>query len=709
MKYKIAELVFPIPVPAPFDYLIPVELRGRISRGTRVIAPLSGKLELGFVLKLKHKTDIPEGELREIEEVVEEEPLLNPQLIELALEGARRYFGSPGVYLKAALPGILSRRSGPRVTLSDQGREKVISAEAEGIEGEILSRIGDKGISLRSLKQKFRRKNLDHYLAKLKRAGLIKHLYPITARRAPAKQGRTRETILRGKFEPVHPFMGTLKDSRPVLLLGKRQKRREKYLSIADGLISRGKGLLILLPEISSSFVELFRERFAGLTSLLTVRLTPKQYLDEWLRIKEGEKRIVIGARAALFSPIPDLGAIIVDEEADEAHYREETPRYNVRELALVRGKLEGVPVVLGAFFPSFESCFRAEQDEFAILRLPGKERPRIELIDMAAEFKKTGTRLLSDKLSEMISNCRGKTILILNRRGYAPFLMCRSCGFIPRCRNCSVSLTYHKEIGVLKCHYCGDEQRPPTTCPECGGRFIHYLGHGTEKLASKTEKVWEDRRVIRIDSDSVRKIGDIERLRDEITAAEIPLIVGTSLALREEFAEGSELIAFLNPDPALNQPNFRAGERLIQLIGKAACSANEVVIETYHPEHYVMKAASELNWEIFYEEEKRLRKALRYPPFSRLLTITMSGKKEDRLRKKANLLASCLKEKGGVNLTILGPAPAVLFRLKGKLRYQIILKGEEEKLRQAIISSLKKVRIPPADISIEVDPERIL
>jgi len=707
MKDKIAEVAFPLPLLSSFDYLIPEALRGKIKRGMRVVAPLSGKPEFGFVLRVKEESSIPKSELKEIEELLDDEPLLPSHLIELALEGAKRYFGSLGLYLKSALPELLSRRSTPRYSLSEEGRRRLSSGKIREREGEILAIIGEKELSLRTLRQRFKGKTIDHYLAKLKREGLIECRYPITARRA----GKQEEEKPLEKKEKKAPLAENIfKKRKPLLLLGTKKKRRGKYLELVEDIISQGKGVLILLPEISLPFFSLLSSRFGKLVSLITVRLTPKQYLDEWLKIKDGKRRIVIGARTALFAPIPDLGLIIVDDEEDQAHYREETPRYNVRELALIRGELEGVPVVLGSFFPSFESYFRAEKGEFTLLKLEGETPPRIELIDMTSEFKKRGRKILSEPLIARMKECPGKIILILDRKGYASFLMCRACGFIPRCPNCSVSLTYHKKDGVLRCHYCGEEKAPLKVCPECGERFIHYLGEGTEKLMGEVEKLFSGRNIIRVDTDVVKKPEDIERVWEEMKNLPVPpIIVGTRLALREEFAEGAELIAFLNPDPALNQPHFRAGERALQLIGKGACQAKEVFIETYHPKHYVMKSASSLDWESFYEEEKALRRVMRYPPFSRLISIVISGKGEDHTLKKAERLASTMRGKRGKKVVILGPARAGLFRLRGRFRYQIILKGEEEEIRSLLLSTLRKTKIPPADLSIEVDPERLL
>ena len=501
------------------------------------------------------------------------------------------------------------------------------------------------------------------------------------------------------------------------------------YLAAMRDVLAAGRSALLLVPEIglTPAAVANLYSQFGSSVALLHSALTTDERAEQWRRIASGEARIVVGTRSAIFAPARDLALIVVDEEQDTSYKQEETPRYHGRDVAVMRGKLANAMVLLCSATPSLESYHNAQHGKYELLelreRVEKRPLPQTEIIDMRQEFQETGeqhlfSRRLSQEIRERLE--RGEqAMILLNRRGYSPAVLCRACGESMQCKNCSIALTHHKGAQTLECHYCGYRRAVSQTCPSCSSDQLFFLGAGSERLEERLNAEFPRARIGRLDRDTVRERQDFERVLAALIAGEIDLLVGTQMIAKGHDVHGVTLVGVVGADFALGFPDFRAAERTFQLLTQVAGRAGRgqipgrVVLQTYSPDHYAIQFAAQHDYAGFCEKELRYRRWMNYPPFTALANVLVRSPKLEQALRFSGALGDWLKKHGGKEVRILGPAAAPFVRLKNDYRYHFILKSESrERLNgvlRGLLSFAREQKIPRTQMVVDVDPVSLM
>jgi len=657
-----ADVAVCLPLTRTFVYKLtePVEV------GCRVAVPFRKREVEGFIAGFQMEP--PVGiDVHPIANIIDHEPLLRPGIFELCRWISEYYLAPLGEVLKSSLPPGISAKHVERLRPSPDpsGRARVAS----------LPNLTDD--QLRSL-------------------SIILH-------------SQNFHTVL------LHGVTGSGKT--------------EIYLRAAEHFLAAGKTSLILVPEIglTPQLTNRFAGRFPGLTAVLHSSLTKRQRIDEWLRIYGGEARIVIGTRSAVFAPLQNLGLIVVDEEHESSYKQEEVPRYHARDTAVMRAKLARAVVVLGSATPSMESFRNAESKKYEYVglasRVEDRPLPEVEIVNMRDEYAAEGKQVVFSRrlLQAVITRLerREQTMILLNRRGYAAFLLCRHCGFTFQCSSCSVAMTYHRSIDKLLCHYCGLSRRPPARCPECDSEYIYYVGEGTERLELELKSLLPDARIGRIDRDTMRHLRDYERVLGGFAAGEIDILVGTQMIAKGHDFPRVTLVGVVGADAALSLPDFRAAERTFQLLTQVAGRSGrgdqtgEVVVQSYFPDHYTFQLACTQRFEDFYARESRYRKAMFYPPFTALAGILVMDRDAGRAANLAREVSEFLDSLRSTAVRILGPAPAPVERIKQVHRHQLLIKsssrGVIHRMLKQLLVHLEEKKIGSTRVTIDVDPLSLL
>ena len=477
--------------------------------------------------------------------------------------------------------------------------------------------------------------------------------------------------------------------------------KTEVYLQALAEAIRLGKRGIVLVPEIALTpqTIERFAARFPHRVAVLHSKLSLGEQFDEWQRIRNGEFDVVIGPRSAIFAPQPDLGLIVIDEEHEWTYKQhEQSPRYHTRDVAIKLAELTGVVVILGSATPDVETFYHAQREDYRLLRLPGRVTPRdgsslppVEVVDLREELKAGNRSLFSRSLSQAMSQAvanEEQVILFLNRRGAATFIQCRSCGFVLRCKRCEVPLTHHLAEDALVCHQCNYRMPVPQACPRCTRRRIKFLGLGTQKLEQEVGYSFPTARLLRWDSDVTRGKHSHQEILDKFRTHQADILIGTQMIAKGLDLPLVTLVGVVSADTALNLPDFRAGERTFQLLSQVAGRAGRgtlggrVIIQTYAPEHYAIQAASRHDYASFYNKEVDYRRQLHNPPFTRLAYLIYSHGNDALCQREAErmkrLLSQEIDSKGIADIELIGPAPAFIHRLRGRFRWQLILRGSE-------------------------------
>ncbi|EAC2130606.1 Primosomal protein N' [Listeria monocytogenes] len=500
--------------------------------------------------------------------------------------------------------------------------------------------------------------------------------------------------------------------------------KTEIYLQTIEAKLKEGKEAIVLVPEISLTpqMVERFKSRFGSEVAVLHSALSSGEKYDEWRKIERKEARVVVGARSAVFAPFENLGIIIIDEEHEASYKQEDNPRYHARDVAIWRATTYQCPVVLGSATPSLESFARAKKGVYTLIELPSRVNdramPEVSVVDMREELRKENRTEFSTELLEKIKDRIAKkeqTVLMLNRRGYSSFVMCRDCGYVVECPNCDISLTYHQSSNQMKCHYCGHEERVPQKCPSCEGEHIRYFGTGTQKVEESLTKLIPEARVIRMDVDTTRTKGAHEKLLKSFRNHEADILLGTQMIAKGLDFPDITLVGVLNADTMLHLPDFRASERTFQLLTQVSGRAGrhertgEVIVQSYNPEHYSIEFAKKHDFIGFYNHEMQLRKMGSYPPFYYLTMINVSDENEMKAIRTIQEMAQFLRGKLGPDAVILGPVPSTITRIKNKYRYQCIIKYKIEpnlkKELKTLITHYQKDQQKGLTITIDVQP----
>ncbi len=580
-------------------------------------------------------------------------------------------------------------------------------------------------------------------LRKLGQAGLIElsevgwHSASFTQgeRNAPATAGETPAPPLTPAQSAVLADLFPRLDSGEfgvVLLHGVTGSgKTEIYLHLIAHCLERGRAALMLVPEIAltPAMQSLFFSRFGEQVALLHSGLTERERDDAWWRVRRGQAKVVLGTRSAVFAPLSNLGAVIVDEEHDSSYKQDETPRYHGRDVAVVRAQYAGALALLGSATPSLESYWNAREGKYHLAKLEerigGRKLAAVEVVDMRQEFRETHTQMpLSRKLREEIEaqlQASAQIMLLLNRRGYSWFLLCRSCGQTVRCVNCSVSLTYHRREHRLSCHYCGYSTAVPSLCPACGSEYLHYVGEGTEKIEHKFAELFPGARVARRDRDVARRRSEFLRVLEDFRRGKIDILVGTQLIAKGHDFPGVTLVGVVSADIGLGLPDFRAAERTFQLVTQVAGRAGRgdapgrVLVQTFYPEHYAIRLAAGQNYSGFFSKEMGFRRMMHYPPITALANIVAQHEKLERAAQVAKEIGDFFTkvERQFPGIKSLGPGPAPLAKVERRYRIQFLLKSNSRAnlhtLLKQLVHHCAQSAIQPREVLIDVDPVNIM
>jgi primosomal protein N' (replication factor Y) len=496
------------------------------------------------------------------------------------------------------------------------------------------------------------------------------------------------------------------------------------YLSVMKSVLDSGRSAILLVPEIglTPAVAADVHKVFGDEVAILHSALSDKERAEHWHRIRRGEARAVVGTRSAVFAPVSNLALIIVDEEQDSSYKQEETPRYHARDVAVMRAKFSDAVVVLGSATPSLESYFNAKKNRYALLEMPDRVEkrplPEVELVDMRQEFQETGhEQVISRKLIEEIRlrlERKEQAMVLLNRRGYSPVVLCRTCGKTLECKNCAIALTHHKIKRRMECHYCGFMAPVPKACGSCGSEYVYFLGTGSEKLEELLHGLFPQARIARLDRDTVRSHADFEHALNALDAGELDLLVGTQMIAKGHDIHGVTLVGVVGADMALGMPDFRAAERTFQLLTQVAGRAGrgevpgKVVLQTYFPEHYAVQYAAQHDFAGFYEKELRFRSWMHYPPYSSLANVMVRSAKLDDTLRWSGALGRWFEKTRHEGVRVLGPAAAPIERLKRDYRYHFILKSPSRQklntLLREMLAHAAKEKIPRTNVIVDVD-----
>lgn len=789
---KIAQVIVDVPLmqtDKPFSYIIPKDVEDQVTIGSRVHVPFGrgNRLLQGFVVGFSDTFDNTVTDLKAISEVLDFEPVLNAEQLELAEQMRHTVFSYKISILKSMIPNLLNSQYDKRLTPT----ESLSSEERLALFGEKESRLyssftEEEAKKVARLVQAG--KITVDYLAKDKKNIKTEKYYYIQAEKMAAADfsNRAKKRLELRDYLLEHPEEGRMSDlhhlfSRDVvkffvdnqlITVLEREKKRsdayfdvattdfldlnaeqaavveqvtsqiaqesnpfllegvtgsgktEVYLHIIDKVLKLGKTAIVLVPEISLTpqMTNRFISRFGKQVAIMHSALSDGEKFDEWRKIKSGQARVVVGARSAIFVPIENIGAIIIDEEHEATYKQESNPRYHARDVALLRAKYHKAVLLMGSATPSIESRARASRGVYQFLQLthranPMAKIPKVEIVDfrdyVGQQEVSNFTPYLLEKIADRLEK-NEQVVLMLNRRGYSSFIMCRDCGYVDECPNCDISLTLHMDTKTMNCHYCGFEKSIPHTCPNCHSRSIRYYGTGTQKAYDELVEVFPQARILRMDVDTTRQKGAHQRILDKFGNHEADILLGTQMIAKGLDFPNVTLVGVLNADTSLNLPDFRSSERTFQLLTQVAGRAGraekegEVLIQTYNPQHYAIQLAQKQDYEAFYAYEMGIRRQLAYPPYYFTVGLTLSHKDEQTIVRNSFELLQLLRQQLSDKIKILGPTPKPIARTHNLYHYQIIVKYRfEDNLENVLNQILDLTQLPEnKDLRLVVDYE---
>lgn len=799
--FAYCDVSLPVPLDHPFTYSLPETLRHRVQAGCRVLAPFGNRKLSGVVMRAHNER--PEGALKEVLKLLDEEPVLDPVLLQLGQWVAEYYCAPLGDTLRAMTPLGGEMRRGKIYSLTPTGSDvarQLHLGDGEDEKSQILRLLDERPLTATSLTRKFPKAVA--ILRALEKSGLV-HAEDVAAERDPlrasaarlrvefltraeklpkpqrellsylelhpgshnvaeveklvpkasvAARALARANLVRLTVEAVHAASGPIRAPhalnvhqqaafdkieeslearrfQPYLLEGVTGSgKTEVYLRSIEATLARGRGALMLVPEIglTPAVAGQFHQRFPNRVAMLHSAFHDSERAQEWRRIRSGEATVVVATRSGVFAPVRNLGLILVDEEHDQSYKQQESPRYHGRDVAVMRAKEAGAVVVLGSATPSLETRYNAAIGKYTRLALPERiekrPMPKVTLIDMRLEFLETRkqatfSRALVEAVDERLKNGE-QTMLLLNRRGFSSFVACRACGERVQCANCSVTLTFHRRDRRMLCHYCNYSERVPETCPKCGSDHIQFLGLGSERLEGELHGMFPKARIARLDRDAVRGKHDYENVLSAFREGDYDILVGTQMIAKGHDIPNVTLVGIVNADIGLGLPDFRSAERTFQLLTQAAGRAGRgdtpgiVLIQTINPDHYAVRCAAAQNYEAFYQKEIEFRQSMSYPPFSSIANVIVRATKEEEALGRSSALGRLLQP-APVGVRVLGPAAASVARLKNEYRYQMLIKASSRKMLATVLAELRAYaqaeKWNPASLVIDVDPMSLL
>ena len=707
-----------------FTYVVPARFYGRIKIGHRVRVMFNNREIEGFVLSLFDNYN-GEYKLNEILSLVDEEPILNDEMLFLGEEICNKTLCSKISAYQVMLPKALKASESTNIGIKknryvvlnvgmDELNEYICKCRFEN-QIRILNELRDKGKIL--LKSKI--SGIDTLI----KNGIVRYEYEDMYRYSSSASGRYKIVNLNDEQLKVVNGVDLFKNDTYLLYGVTGSGKTEVYMELIDRVLKNGKSAIMLVPEISLTpqIVDRFVTRFGDNVAILHSGLSDTERYDEYRKIIDGVVKIVVGARSAIFAPLKNLGIVVIDEEHTATYKQDNHPRYNAKDVAILRGKYNNCPVVFGSATPSLETFARATNKVYKLLTLTkraGNGRlPNVNVVDMKLEIKKGNfilSKMLIDKINDRLMK-KEQVILLLNRRGYSSMLTCRDCGSVLKCPNCDISLTYHKTSNSNRCHYCNYSVRNIRVCPSCGSDNIKDYGLGTEKLEEELNRMFKAN-IVRMDMDTTSRKGMHEKIINDFGEHKYDILVGTQMIAKGLDFPMVTLVGVINADSSLNLPDFRSSEVTFQLLsqvsGRAGRSdlAGEVVIQTYNPDHYSIRYAKEHNYLSFYKEEMNIRRDLCYSPYFYITLVNISSRDYELGFKEANKIGDYLRKNLSPSTKVLGPSMANIFRINNIYHYQCIIKYKrDDKLSKVLrdIDNIYKVN-NKIDVDIDVDPIRI-
>lgn len=742
MAGRYAEVLLDQAAGRPLTYEVPAPWRGQLLPGCRVRVPLRTRLVLGTVTAIIDESG--EKGIRPIHEVVDATPQISPNLLKLGDWMADYYCCSREVAMRALLPQVVRKAK-----IGKKVRRMVALREMPA--GQVLERLRRTAPRQAAILDKLAEASAAQFLTTLLEESGATHStiralekagYVTVTEESFDRDPYAGETFVASKpldlteeqaaaLERICVAIREPSAAKPVLLYGVTGSgKTEVYLRAIDETLKLGKTALVLVPEISLTpqTVERFKSRFADLqreVAVLHSHLTEGERYDEWHRIRDGRARIVIGARSAIFSPLDRLGLIVVDEEHESSYKQEEAPRYHARDLAVVRGRMEGCAVLLGSATPSLESYRNSLMGKYEMVRLTrridGQKLPLVRTLDLRMQNrKKNADAVLSPMLCAAIEARLQKgeqTILFLNRRGFSPTLVCGACGHVCQCPNCSVSLTYHRADERIVCHICGHMAKPPQQCPSCRDPGIRHAGIGTQRVEDAVRRIFPQARVARMDADTMRRRTAYRDTLADFRAGRIDILVGTQMIAKGLHFPNVTLVGIVNADLSLHVPDFRAGERTFQLLTQVAGRAGrgdlsgEVLVQTFTPHSPSIQFARHHDCDGFWEQELQFRKQFDFPPFTHMILMVLRSGSRERAEFCAQTLARRLRESAPPGAIAGEAAPAPLEKAHGQYRFHVSIRGRAVmKLSRFVREVVEKLTLPDdVHLSVDVDPYHLL
>jgi len=716
----------------PFTYKIPLEFQEKVQVGQIVKVPfgMGNKTSEGFVLAIKQEDEVDINfRVKKISAIITNEPVIDLNDIELINFLREKYLCKYIDAFRLLIPvGIMKgAKSKSKKVIVFKNDDLSCMQKPEGYIDIIKFLRENSGkytkselININSISQ--------YKLNKLIEKGLL----AVEEETVFRYNNRAYNVDYEKKLTLEQKYvLDTYNSSQNNLFLLKGvtgSGKTEVYMRMVEEVLEKNQSAIVLVPEISLTpqMIERFKGRFGKNVALFHSKLSDGERFDEWFRVKEGKAKLVVGARSAIFLPVKNLGLIIIDEEHENTYKSDQNPKYQTKEVAEFLSEQKGCRVVLGSATPTIESYYRALIGELDLLelnsRVDGKAMPPMEVIDMRNELRSGNISLFSRELFKEIQEKLSKgeqIILFLNRRGFSTFVSCRSCGYVFKCEECDISMTYHRS-GLLVCHYCGKTKRAPQKCPKCDSKYVKFFGAGTQRVEEEVKKYFKDARVLRMDVDTTRSKDSYENIYNTFKERKADILIGTQMISKGLDFKNVTLVGILAADMSINIPDYRAAERTFQIITQVAGRAGrgqkqgKVVIQTYTPEHYSLEYAVNYDYEGFYEKEFTVRALMKYPPFGKILLINGISKKEDLLKNFMHKISNVIKPlvEKEVDVDVLGPIPCLVSKVKENYRWQIVVKGEfnsefAKKIKELLYDENKNV-YNDIRISMDINPNNL-
>ncbi|WP_195468480.1 primosomal protein N' [Clostridium sp. D43t1_170807_H7] len=716
----------------PFTYKIPVELEEKVQVGQIVKVPfgMGNKTSEGFVLAIKQENEVDISfRVKKISSIITDEPVIDGDDIKLIDFLREKYLCKYIDAFRLLIPvgimkGAKSKSKKVIVFKSDdlsciqkpEGYVEIINFLKENSGKYTKSEL----INANSISQ--------YKLNKLIEKGLLVVEEETVFRYNNRTYNIDYEKELTLEQKQVLDEYNNSSNNLFLLKGVTGSGKTEVYMRMVEEALEKNQSAIVLVPEISLTpqMIERFKGRFGRNVALFHSKLSDGERFDEWFRVKAGKAKLVVGARSAIFLPVKNLGLIIIDEEHENTYKSDQNPKYQTKEVAEFLSEQKGCKVVLGSATPTIETYYRALIGELDLLelnsRVDGKDMPPMKVVDMRNELRSGNISLFSRELFKEMQEKLSKKeqiILFLNRRGFSTFVSCRSCGYVFKCEECDISMTYHRS-GLLVCHYCGKTKRAPQKCPKCDSKYVKFFGAGTQRVEEEVKKYFKDARVLRMDVDTTRSKDAYENIYNTFKDGKADILIGTQMISKGLDFKNVTLVGVLAADMSINIPDYRAAERTFQIITQVAGRAGrgekqgEVIIQTYTPEHYSLEYAVNYDYEGFYEKEFTVRALMKYPPFGKILLINGISKKEDLLKNFMHKISNVIKPlvEKEIDVDILGPIPCLVAKVKENYRWQIVIKGEFEsefakKIKELLYDENKNV-YNDIRISMDINPNNL-